>query len=122
MNKRVSLIAVIAIALVLVIEGVFAIRLSTNSQPRHQAFPGQVLAVNLDGPWTELTSSDASVVAPMRISLSPTVTGYFLALRPGKATLMAQSHPSCLDAQPRCLIVQMVWSAEVDVRLWPWTP
>jgi hypothetical protein len=119
MNGRVLLIGVIAIALVLVIEGVFAIRLSTNSQPRHQAFPGQVLAVNLDGPWTELASSDPSVVAPIRVTLSPKAAGYFLAIRPGRATLMAQFHPSCLDALPRCLIVQMVWSAEVDVRLLP---
>ena len=120
MNGRVLLIGVIAIALVLVIEGIVAIRLPTSSQQSHRAFPGQVLAVNLDGEWTELASSDASVVAPIRVTLSPKAAGYFLAIRPGKATLMARFHPSCLDAQPRCLIVEMVWSAEVDVRLLPW--
>jgi hypothetical protein len=122
MTRRVFLIGLFAIASVLVIEGVFMIRLSTNSRQSHQAFPGQVLAVNLDGAWTDLVRSDTSVVAPIRVTLSPTVTGYFVAIRPGKATLMARFHPSCLDAAPRCMIVQMVWSAEVDVRLLPWTP
>jgi hypothetical protein len=122
MKRRGLLVIGVAVAVVLVIEGVFAIQLSTASHQSHRAFPGQLLAVNLSGEWTGLTSSDASVIAPIRVNLSPSATGYFVAIRPGKATLMAQFHPSCLDAVPQCLPAQKFWSIEIDVRLFPWGP
>jgi hypothetical protein len=121
MKRRVLLLVVVGVALAVVLEGVFVIRLSTSSPWSHHAYPGQVIAVDIDGEWKELKSSDESVVAPIRVTVSPRTIGYFLAVRPGKAILATRALHSCREAVPQCLMPEMRWAAEIDVRLLGWS-
>jgi hypothetical protein len=82
-------------AVLMIAYGFSIIRLDEGSTGTRNALPGQLIVVRLDSPWASLASSDNSVVVAVSITLSPNATGYFLALRPGRATLTAVPAQRC---------------------------
>jgi hypothetical protein len=103
----IGLFAVLAIAY-----GAAIIRLEDTSTGTRNAVPGQLIFVHMDRAWQSMTSSDPSVVAPISVSTSPTTRAFFIALKPGRATLRAL--PSrCTE----CLSVTVIWS--IEVKVWP---
>ncbi len=105
-------ITIVLFAVLAIVYGASVIRLTEDAAGTRHAVPGQLVVVRMHSTWTSLESSDASVVAPISVSLSPVTTGYFLALRPGKATLRAFAQP-CFG----CLSVSRTWRTEIEV--WP---
>jgi hypothetical protein len=108
----IGLFAVLAIAY-----GASIIRLADASHGSRSAVPGQLIVVRMNGSWGSLTSSNTSVLKPISITLSPTATGYFIALLPGRSTLSALSNPCPTDAVPRCMLPARIW--QVEVKVWP---
>jgi hypothetical protein len=101
---------VIGLFAVLVIAyGSSIVRLDGTSSGTRTAFPGQLIAVRIDRTMYYMASSDAWVVKPISVSTSPVTRAYFLALKPGRATLSAHN-TSCIQ----CLV--SMWSVEVFVR------
>jgi|ERR1041385_5711617 hypothetical protein len=101
----VGLFAVLAIAY-----GASIMRLDNNStDPRH-ALPGQLILVRSHVPLYYATSSDPWVVAPIAAGSSAATQAYFVALKPGHATLRA-----FYSACTQCLLA--AWHLEVTV--WP---
>ena len=105
-------ITIVLFAVLAIVYGASVIRLTEDAVGTRHAVPGQLVMVMLHSTWTSLESSDASVLAPISVSLSPITTGYFLALKPGKAVLRAFARP-CLG----CLSESRMWRTEIEV--WP---
>jgi hypothetical protein len=103
----IGLVAVLAIAY-----GASIIRLDSTSTGTRSAVPGQLIFVSMDRAWDSVTSSDPWVVTPVSVSTSPTTRAYFIALKPGRATLLA-CPSQCTESIP----LSLVWSMEVKV--WP---
>ena len=115
---RAAQITIILFAVLAIIYGVSVIRLSEDSAGNRRAATGQLVVVTMHSSWTRLESSDASVVAPISVTLRPITTGYFIALKPGKATLQAIDDPCPSDmTPPRCMLPMRGWTVEVEV--WP---
>ncbi len=104
----IGLFAVLAIAY-----GLAIVRLDDGSLGKRNAVPGQLIVVNIGVPSSSMTSSDPWVVAPISVSLSPKTRAYFIALKPGHATLRAILPNPCNG----CLSRTRLWSVEVTV--WP---
>ncbi|TME02152.1 MAG: hypothetical protein E6I71_14330 [Chloroflexi bacterium] len=104
-------ITIALVAVLAIVYGASVIRLSEDASGTRHAAPGQLVVVTMHSSFKSLESSDTSVLAPISVSLTPVARGYFLALKPGKATLQAYDRacPSCLTAH--------FWRVEVEV--WP---
>lgn len=105
-------IIIVLFAVLVIIYSASVVRLSEDASGTRHAAPGQLVVVVMHSSWTSLQSSDASVLAPISVSLKPITRGYFLALKPGKATLHA-SDVTC----PGCLSASRIWRTEIEV--WP---
>ncbi len=105
------------VAVLVIVYGASVIHLTEDSSGHRRAVPGQLVVVRMHSTWMSLESSDASVIAPISVSLSPVTTGYFLALKPGKARLRAYDNPWPVDALHRCMAPARFWSTEIEV--WP---
>lgn len=107
----IGLLAVLVIAY-----GLSIMHLDENSTGRRTAMPGQLIVVRLHVTWNWMTSTDESVVAPISVMLKPIATGYFLALKPGRATLQAFVDPCPANMPaPRCMAAGRMWRVEVTV-------
>ncbi|SRR5712692_817950 len=106
-------ITIVLFAVLAIVYGASVIRLTEDATGTRHAVPGQLVVVTLNSSLTSLASSDASVLKPVCVSLTPIATGYFLALKPGKAALQGlnQRCHECLIAATR------IWRVEVEV--WP---
>ena len=104
---------IIGLFAVLAIVYGFSIARVDQSSGRHQitVVPGQLIAVRTDSVSMSMASSDPWVVAPLMTS---SARAYFLALKPGRAILSAQSSPECLECGRQPLVP---WTLEVTV--WP---
>ena len=92
--------------------------LSLGYVPTEHTVPGELVVVRMQGPWDWLRSSDESVLEPISVELKPKTTGYFVAMKPGKAELMAVSDPCpATMPPPRCMAPAVLW--RVDVEVWP---
>ncbi|MGH9070910.1 MAG: hypothetical protein ACRDX8_07060 [Acidimicrobiales bacterium] len=87
-----------------------------------QLVVGQSVKVSLSGspgmPWSEPTSSDASVLKRTSGSANPaTGDAYatFLALSAGQSTISAGQNPLCLKDRPMCALPSRFWSVSVEV-------
>ncbi|HEY0832148.1 MAG TPA: hypothetical protein VGE99_13475 [Candidatus Dormibacteraeota bacterium] len=105
-------IIIALLAVLVIIYGASVVRLSEDASGTRHAAPGQLVVVVMHSSWTSLQSSDASVLAPISVSLKPIARGYFLALKPGKATLLA-SDVACSG----CVSALRTWRTEIEV--WP---
>ncbi len=105
-------ITIALVAVLAIVYGASVIRLSEDASGTRHAVPGQLVVVTMHSSFTSLQSSDTSVLAPISVSLTPVARGYFLALKPGKATLEALDMPC-----PQCLSAIRGWRVEVEV--WP---
>jgi hypothetical protein len=105
-------IIIALLAVLVIIYSASVVRLSEDSSGTRHAAPGQLVVVVMHSSWTSLQSSNASVLAPISVSLKPITRGYFLALKPGKATLRAFG-----VACSGCLSASRTWRAEIEV--WP---
>ena len=105
-------ITIALVAVLAIVYGASVIRLSEDASGTRHAVPGQLVVVTMHSSFTSLQSSDTSVLAPISVSLTPVARGYFLALKPGKATLQAFNQP-CRE----CLSLTRIWRVEVEV--WP---
>ena len=101
-------ITIVLLAVLAIIYSASAIHLSEASAGKRYAMPGQVIAVHMSSAFPSLWSSDEAVVKPISVSLTPMTTGYFIALKPGKARLQA----GCT----KCMTLVRGWSVEVEVR------
>jgi hypothetical protein len=101
----IGLFAVLAIAY-----GASIMRLDYTSTEARRALPGQLIMVRSRLPLYYATSSDPWVVAPIAAGSSAAKQAYFIALKPGRATLRA-----LYSACTRCLLA--AWHLEVTV--WP---
>ncbi len=106
-------ITIALVAVLAIVYGASVIRLSEDASGARHAVPGQLVVVTMHSPFASLQSSDASVLAPISVSLTPVARGYFLALKPGKATLQAAYNRAC----PSCFGAARIWRVEVEV--WP---
>ena len=92
--------------------------LSLAYVPTEHTVPGELVVVRMQGQWDSLRSSDESVLEPVSIKLGPITTGYFVAIKPGKAALMAVSNPCpATMPSPRCTAPAVMW--QVAVEVWP---
>jgi len=105
-------ITIALIAVLAIVYGASVIHLSEDASGTRHAAPGQLVVVIMHSSFTSLQSSDTAVLAPISVSLTPVARGYFLALKPGKATLQAFNQP-CRE----CLSLTRIWRVEVEV--WP---
>lgn len=111
-------IIIVGFAVLAVVYGASAIRLTEDLAGARHAVPGQLVVVTMQSSWTLLETSDASVVAPISVSMKPSTTGYFVALKPGKAFLRALDDPCPSNMPPpRCMAPARMWRTEIDV--WP---
>jgi hypothetical protein len=101
----IGLFAVLAIAY-----GASIIRLENTFTETRHAIPGQLILVRSNIALDHPTSSDPWIVAPIAVSSSAARQVYFIALKPGRATLRA-SYSACAP----CLMA--AWHLEVIV--WP---
>ena len=101
-------ITIVLLAVLAIVYSASAIHLSEATAGKRYAVPGQVVVVRLSFALPSLQSSDEAVVKPISVSLTPTTTGYFIALKPGKARLEG----GCT----RCMTLIRGWSVEVEVR------
>jgi hypothetical protein len=101
----IGLFAVLAIAY-----GASIMRLENTSTETRHAIPGQLILVRSKIALYYATSSDPWVVAPIRSSTSAARQAYFIALKPGHATLRA-----FYSACTQCRLAS--WQLEVIV--WP---
>ena len=102
----IGLFAVLAVAYGLAIERID----QTANGTSLSVVPGQLIAIRFDRAMYSVTSTDPWVVVPMPLSGSPATRAFFLALKPGRATLRAH-YISCTN----CLTA--IWF--VDIRVWP---
>ena len=105
----VGLIVLALLATFVAVEGARTIHLTqaANLSTIH-ANPGQLLDVRLDAGWTNVFSTDQSIVTPLaRIGDSTTS---FIAVFPGKAYLSSDN-----GLKERCLALVCGWRVEVDV-------
>ena len=100
----IGLFAVLAIAW-----GLSIVRLDAASSGTRFVLPGQLITVGIDRTMYYMESSDAWVVAPISITTSPQTRAYFLAIKPGHATLSAH-YIAC----KQCLV--SMWLVNVFVR------
>ena len=115
---RAAQITIILLAVLAIVYGASVIRLTEDSAGNRHAASGQLVVVTMHSSWTSLESSDASVVAPISVTLRPITTGYFIALKPGRATLRAIDDPCPSDmTPPRCMLPMRGWGVEIEV--WP---
>ena len=115
---RAAQITIILLAVLAIVYGASVIRLTEDSAGNRHAASGQLVVVRMHSSWTSLESSDASVVAPISVTLRPITTGYFIALKPGRATLRAIDDPCPSDmTPPRCMLPMRGWAVEIEV--WP---
>jgi hypothetical protein len=105
-------ITIVLLAVLAIVYGASVVRLTEDSSGTRHAVPGQLVVVTMHSSWTSLQSSDASVVAPISVSLTPITRGYFLALKPGRAVLQSYGRPC-----PTCLSLTRGWRVEIEV--WP---
>ncbi|SRR6266550_6528523 len=105
-------ITIALVAVLAIVYGASVIHLSEDASGTRHAAPGQLVVVIMHSSFTSLQSSDTAVLAPISVSLTPVARGYFLALKPGKATLQAFNQP-CRE----CLSLTRIWRVEVEV--WP---
>ena len=117
MSRRevVAKIAIAVFAMVMVGEAAATIHIDQNSHGKVSALPTQLIEVKLSTPWTDLASSDDTVIKLIYITLKPTMTGYFVAAAHGKATLHARTVCTSAPGQG-CFLYLLAWSVEVDVR------
>ena len=108
---RPAQILIILGAVLLIVYGVGIIRVNDSSSSKRYAVPGQLIVVNLHSAWNSLQSSDEAVARPISVSVRPNTTGYFIALRPGTATLRA-FYVRCIE----CLSLVASWAVEIEVR------
>jgi hypothetical protein len=101
----IGLLAVLAIAY-----GASIMRLESTSREARQVVPGQLILVRSSTALYYPTSSDPWIVAPVAASSSAAKQVYFIALKPGHATLRA-----FFSACTPCLLA--AWQLEVTV--WP---
>ena len=115
---RKAQITIVLVAVLAIVYGASVIHLNEDGVALRHAAPGQLIVVRLHSAWMSLKSSDASVVAPISVSLKPTTTGYFIALKPGKAAIVAFDDPCPSNmTPPRCMLPAHMWGVEIDV--WP---
>jgi hypothetical protein len=76
----------------------------------HLAFPGELIEVQL-GDLTPPVTSNPDVVRPLQVTSHPS-SGYFMAAKPGEATLRAVSI-GC----DRCDMPSFLWLVTIEVRL-----
>lgn len=94
-------------AVLMIAYGFSVIRLDEGSSGTRNALPGQLIVVRMHGSWEQIKSSDDSVVKTIYVSSPSMRTGYFLALRPGKATLSSSGTP-CVGCGVRTVGWQVV--------------
>ncbi|HWE89621.1 MAG TPA: hypothetical protein VG317_09185 [Pseudonocardiaceae bacterium] len=83
---------------------------------------GQRVLVELSGNstmgWHQPTSDGSAIVRRVAFGGFPTnfpAVGLFVAVRPGAATISAQSDAACFYSQPPCLIPVQLWRVSVLV-------
>jgi hypothetical protein len=103
----IGLLAVLAIAY-----GASIMRLSDSSSGTRWAVPGQLIVVGIEKSMYSMTTSDPWVVKPISVNTAPVTRAYFLALKPGRATLRAYA-TRCTQ----CLSQSSIW--QVEIRVWP---
>jgi hypothetical protein len=104
----IGLFAVLTIAYVLSI-----VRLNGTATGTRSVVPGQVIVVRIERPSILVKTSNQWVVAPLSATGTPQSVGYFVAVKPGHATLSAVLPPPCRE----CLSPTLLW--RVDVIVWP---
>jgi hypothetical protein len=115
---RKAQLTIVLLAVLAIVYGASVIHLNEDGVALRHAAPAQLIVVRLHSAWMSLKSSDASVVAPISVSLRPITTGYFIALKPGQAGLQAIDDPCPSNmTPPRCMLPARIWVTEIDV--WP---
>jgi ABC-type phosphate transport system permease subunit len=104
-------ILIVLFAILVIAYSVSAIHLSEDSAGKRFALPGQLVVVQMHSSWTSMDSSDHGVLAPISVTLKPTARAYFIALKPGTATLRAD-----FSACRECLSLVRGWWVEIEVR------
>ena len=104
----IGLFAVLAIAY-----GFSIVRFDDASNGTRSVLPGQLIVVRIERPSIAIKTSDPWVVALLSEAGTPQSVGYFVALKPGRATLSAVLPPPCKE----CLAATVLW--RVDVTVWP---
>ena len=87
-------------------------RLNDSSSGTRWAVPGQLIVVGMQKSIYSMTTSDPWVVKPISVTTSPLTRAYFLAVKPGRATLRAYA-TRCTQ----CLSQSSLW--QVEIRVWP---
>ena len=109
---RMGAMATAALAAILLIESTTALDLDGNSKGKHLAYSGQLITLTLDSDWTKIGSSNEAVVKTLATEGD---THYLIAAAPGTSYLHALFAPPCLRAVPRCAVLEMIWSVEMEV-------
>jgi len=110
-------VTIVLFAVLAIVYGASVIRLSEDASGTRHAVPGQLVVVTMHSSWTSLETTDASVLAPISVSLAPITRGYFLALKPGKAQLQGYDDPCPVTMVKRCMAPARLWRVQIDV--WP---
>ena len=113
-SSRLTAAAVVVAVLVIAvgIEWATTMSIEGGSTDTRHAFPGELIALRLSPDWINVGSSNPVVVTPIFTGDS---NYYFIAGLPGSSRLHALFAPRCLRAVPRCMVLEMIWSVEVDV-------
>ncbi len=114
---RAAQVGIGAVALLLILYSASIVHLSQKSAGGRVVVPGQLVVVHLDGAWNEMRSSDPSVLSPISVTLSPSAGGYFIAARPGRATLFATAGgcPPHSPATEVCTLELRYWAVALTV-------
>ncbi len=113
MSRRViaAEIGIALLAILFVTEAAATIRLGDTSHgPRH-AFVGELIQVGLRAAYTDVTTSNSSVVKPIGVTQGSPPVHYFIAAYPGKAILRSSTATACRG----CLNAIFLWTVEIDV-------